>query len=359
MTDLFDRLVGQEKVAVALRSHAERPVHAYLLVGGDSAVTEMTALHFAAALQCAQNGCGRCEVCRLVLEGKHPDVDFHYSDGGNWQIDEIRAIGTESMLRPRQDPWHIEIVDHIERTVTGAASYAALLKVLEEPAEKTIFLLTTESLPEELVTIESRCVLIRLHALSLDEIEKMLVQEGADPESARAAAVSSSGSLRRARILLRDQGVVDRLTLWRGLPNQIDGDISTAIDLVAVVRAEVDSAIVALKNKHAEELAFWKRNREELKIRTESKDDIESRQKRELRLFRVEELSFMLRVLTEVYRERMAALVEASASNEIDARLRSVIMAVEFLSHTGEWLSETNIDEELLLTDLFVSLSKS
>jgi DNA polymerase-3 subunit delta' len=358
VTDLFDRLVGQAEVAQALRAHAERPVHAYLLVGGDSTVTEMAAVHFAAALQCEQNGCGHCEVCRLVLEGKHPDVDFHRSDGGNWQIDEIRVIGTESMLRPRQDSWHIEIIDHIERTVTGAASYAALLKVLEEPAEKTIFLLTANSLPKELVTIESRCVLIRLHALNVDEIERMLIQEGAEHESARAAAISSSGSLRRARVLLRDQGVVDRLALWRGLPDQIDGDISTAIDLVAGVRAEVDSAIAVLKGKHAEELATWKRNREELKIRTESKDDIDSRHRRELRLFRAEELGFLLRVLTEIYRGRMAALVEASPSNESDARLRSAIAALELLAHTGERLSETNIEEELLLTDLFVSLSR-
>ena len=358
MADLFDRLVGQGDTARALRAHAERPVHAYLLVGADSAVTEMAALHLAAGLQCKENGCGQCEVCRLVLEEKHPDVDLHRSDGGSWQIDEIRAIGTESMLRPRQDEWHVEIVDHIERTVGGAASYAALLKVLEEPAEKTIFILTADSLPEELVTVESRCVLIRLRALSVEEIEMMLVQEGANAQAARAAAISSSGSLRRARILLRDEGVVARLELWRAIPERIDGDISTAIDLVAAVRDEVDAAITTLKEKHAEELATWKHQREELKIRTESKDQIDSRQRRELRLFRVEEIGFLLRVLSEVFRGRMAKLVEMPRSNENDARLRSAVSALDLVVQAGERLYETNIDEGLLLTDLFVSLSR-
>ncbi len=358
MTDLFDRLVGQAEPSLALRAYTERPVHAYLLVGSDSAVTEMAALHFAAALQCAKNGCGQCEVCRLVLEEKHPDVDLHRSDGGSWQIDEIRAIGNESMLRPRQDSWHIEIVDHIERTVDGAASYAALLKVLEEPAEKTIFILTADSLPDELVTVESRCVLIRLRALSVDEIELLLIQEGAEPTSARAAATSSSGSLRRARILLRDQGVVARLALWQSIPERINGEVSTAIDLVAEVRAEVDSAITTLKEKHAEELAIWKRHRDELKIRTESKDQIDTRQRRELRLFRVEEIGFLLRVLAEVYRSRMAALVEVPRSNESDARLRSAMSALDLLTRTGERLYGTNMEEGLLLTDLLVSLSR-
>lgn len=358
MADLFDQLVGQGEVAHALRAHAERPVHAYLLVGVDSAVTELAALHLAAGLQCVENGCGHCEVCRLVLEGKHPDVDLHRSDGGNWPIDEIRAIGTESMLRPRQGSWHIEIVDHIERTVSGAASYAALLKVLEEPAERTVFILTADSLPEELVTIESRCVLIRLRALSTDEIEKMLIHEGAEPESARAAALCASGSLRRARILLRDDGVVARLALWRGVPDDIDGDISTAIDLVATVQAEIETAIAVLKKNHADELVTWRYNRDELKIRTESKEQIDSRQRRELRLFRVEELGFLLRILSEVYRSRMATLVELGRSNEVDARLRSAVAALDLLALTGERLYKTNIDEGALLTDLFVSLSR-
>jgi hypothetical protein len=110
--------------------------------------------------------------------------------------------------------------------------------------------------------------------------------------------------------LLRDEGVVARLELWRAIPERIDGDISTAIDLVTVVRDEVDAAITTLKQKHAEELATWKHQREELKIRTESKDQIDSRQRRELRLFRVEEIGFLLRVLSEVFRGRMAKLVE-------------------------------------------------
>lgn len=358
MPDIFDRLVGQDHTVQSLRSYAKQPVHAYLLVGSDSAVTEDVALAFSAALQCPEHGCGECETCRLVTEGKHPDVDVHRSDGGNWRIDDIRAIGTESMLRPRQGEWHIEIIDHIERTVDGSASYAALLKSIEEPAEKTIFILTSESLPEELITIESRCVKVAVQALSTSEIESLLIHEGAQPELAKAAALASSGSLRRARVLLRDEGVATRLALWRDIPERIDGEVSTAIDLVAIIRSQVDQAIAPLKELHAEEIKTWKHNRDLLKIRTESKEEIDSRQRRELRLFRLDEIRFFLQVLSEVYRGRIAALVDGPRSTESEARLRSSISAIETLTRAGERLFDTNMEEGLLLTDLLVGLSR-
>ena len=358
MPDIFDRLVGQEQIINSLRSYAKRPVHAFLLVGADPAVSEEVALTFAASLQCDSNGCGNCEVCRLVVEGKHPDVDFHRSDGGNWKIDDIRAIGTESMLRPRQGEWHVEIVDHIERTVDGSSSFVALLKSVEEPAEKTIFILNATSLPEELVTIESRCVKVQVRSLSKGEIHKKLILEGANPAMAKAASEASAGSLRRARVLVLDSAVGERLERWKNIPSQIDGDISTSVDLVTEIRAQVEDAISPLKELHAEELETWRRNRDELKIRTESKDEIDSRQRRELRLFRIEELGFFLQVLTDTYRERIAGLVEQPRTNESDARTRSAISAIELLTKAGERLAETNMEEGLLLTDLLVSLAR-
>jgi len=176
---------------------------------------------------------------------------------------------------------------------------------------------------------------------------------------AKAASEASAGSLRRAKILVRDSAVGERLERWKAVPSQIDGDVSTSVDLVAEIRAQVDDAISPLKELHAGELEIWRRNRDELKIRTESKDEIDSRQRRELRIFRIEELGFFLRVLTDTYRERIAGLVEQPRTNENDARTRSAILAIELLTKAGERLLETNMEEGLLLTDLLVSLARS
>ena len=194
--------------------------------------------------------------------------------------------------------------------------------------------------------------------MSKGEIKQKLVQEGADSAMAKTASEASAGSLRRARVLVRDSAVAERLERWKAIPSQIDGDISTSVDLVTEIRAQVDDAVSPLKELHAEELEIWRRNRDELKIRTESKDEIDSRQRRELRLFRIEELGFFLQVLTDIYRQRIEGLVEQPRTNENDARTRSAISAIELLSMAGERLMETNMEEWLLLTDLLVSLAR-
>ena len=127
---------------------------------------------------------------------------------------------------------------------------------------------------------------------------------------------------------------------------------------MAEIRAQFDDAVSPLKELHTEELEIWRRNRDELKIRTESKDEIDSRQRRELRLFRTEELGLFLQVLTDNYRERIAGLVEQPRTNESDARTRSAISAIELLTMAGERLAETNMEESLLLADLLVSLAR-
>ena len=74
MTDVFDRVVGQERAVAHLRAAVRAPVHAYLLVGPPGTGRRTAALSLAAALLCPRGGCGECDVCRRVLAGSHPDV---------------------------------------------------------------------------------------------------------------------------------------------------------------------------------------------------------------------------------------------------------------------------------------------
>src|ERR1035441_8959795 len=215
MTDVFDALVGQELAVAAMRQYVKAPVHAYLLSGPVGSSLHDTALTFAAALQCPLNGCGTCETCRLVLSEGDADVSFAERAGLSWRIDELREADRVSRRRPLGPGYQIVVLEDIELTTTGAAlSAAALLKSLEEPPTRTIFLLTAHDVPPALDTVVSRCLHVKLKGLSEGELEEILRTEGANEETARSAALAASGNLQRARVLVPDPALAQRLAQW-------------------------------------------------------------------------------------------------------------------------------------------------
>ncbi|MDE2281229.1 MAG: hypothetical protein KGJ92_00490, partial [Actinomycetales bacterium] len=216
MADVFDRLVGQTRAADLLRQYVRHPVHAYLVVGPDGSNLRDTAIAMAAALQCPEHGCGRCEVCRLVLSGADTDVTIVERAGLSWRVDELREAERLSRRRPLGDGYQIVILEDVQLTVTGTAPSApALLKTLEEPPPRTVFVLTADETPPELDTIVSRCLEIRLNALTDDDVAAIVMADGVDEPAARAAAAAANGDIRRARILARDDALVRRAAQWR------------------------------------------------------------------------------------------------------------------------------------------------
>jgi DNA polymerase-3 subunit delta' len=257
------------------------------------------------------------------------------------------------------------IVNDIELTVAGAAPSApALLKSLEEPPTRTIFLLTAEDVPESLDTIVSRCVQINFQAMSDADLEEVLRRDGAAPEAAARAARSAGGNLARARVLVRDPGLGRRLEIWRSVPDRLKGTASGATQLATEISSAIDDAMAPLEAMHGDDLARRTREAKDVGLRSVgNRKEIEAQFKREERRFRLEEVRFGLSVLTSVYRDRMFdALVEtADASDVPDSRatyrVSSSVQALDILVETNERLS-TNIDESLLLADLMLSLAR-
>jgi len=365
VSDVFDALVGQDRAVAALRQHARSPVHAYLFSGPVGSNVGDAVVAFAAALQCGDHGCGRCEVCRKVLAGIDPDVHVAERSGVSWRVDDLREIDRVSRRRPLGPGYQIMIVNDIELTVSGAAPSApALLKSLEEPPTRTIFLLTAEELPESLDTIVSRCVEIRFQAMSESQLEEVLRRDGAAPEVAATAARSAQGNLSRARVLVRDPGLSERLDAWRSVPDRLRGTASGATNLAAELSGAIDAAMAPLEALHAEELARRTREAKEVGLRSiGNRKDLEAQFKREERRFRLDELRFGLSVLSAAYRDRMvAALVELDAAGESSEgrgayRVASSVAALDILVEANRRLT-TNIDENLLLADLMLSLSR-
>ncbi|HEY5439467.1 MAG TPA: hypothetical protein VIJ99_11270 [Acidimicrobiales bacterium] len=357
MTDVFDQLVGQDRAVSSMRQFVKSPVHAFLISGPVGSSLHDTVMAFAAALQCPQNGCGTCEICRLVLSDNDSDIYVAERAGVSWRIDELREADRISRRRPLGAGYQIVIIEDVELTTTGASpSAAALLKSLEETPTRTIFLLTAEDVPPALDTIVSRCVEIKLKGLGDDAVEAVLVREGADVFAARAAAAAANGNLRRARVLVRDADLAQRIAQWRTVPDRLNGTpAASAVVATEIVRA-LDDAIAPLQKMQEEELELRSRESREMGQRSvANRKDIEAQFKREQRRFRIDELRFGLTALTNVYRDRMADSLEDAGDARSAYRVGASIKAIGVVAQASRRLS-SNIDENLLLNDLMLSL---
>jgi DNA polymerase-3 subunit delta' len=359
MADVFDTLVGQDRAVASLRQHVRNPVHAYLFTGPVGSSLHDAVLAFAAALQCPERGCGHCEACRLVLEDKDPDVHFAERAGVSWRVDDLREADRVSRRRPLGAGYQIIVVEEVDLTTTGASPSApALLKSLEEPPSRTIFLLSAEEVPEGLETIESRCVEVRLKGLSEEDLESILAREGADADTARMASIAASGNLRRARVLVRDAALGERIATWRAVPERLSGTPAASAALASEISASLDRAIAPLLLIQEEELEHRMQDAREMGQRSLSnRKDLEAQFKREQRRFRIDELRFGLTALTNVYRDRLAEGLDglSQGDSRSEYRVGASLQAIDVIVKTNQRLS-SNIDETLLLNDLMLSL---
>ena len=359
MPDVFSALVGQDAAVAAMRQLVRHPVHAYLVTGPRGAGVHDAVMAMAAGLQCDEFGCGECETCRRVLSGTDADVHVTQRAGVSWRIDEVREADRVSRRRPLSSGYQIVVIEDVDLTTTGSSpSSAALLKSLEEPPPRTVFLLSAEELPDALDTVVSRCVTVKLKALSEDDIREVLMREGADRASADMAARASEGDLRRARVVVRDPALSTRIDQWRAVPDRLNGTPSSSAELAGEIGRSLDLAMAPLVAMQEEELTRRVVEARDVGQRSlANRREIEAQFKREQRRFRIDELRFGLSALTNVYRERMIEGLEGAqeGSARDQHRVEVALRAIDLLGEATRRLS-FNIDENLLLHDLMLSL---
>jgi DNA polymerase-3 subunit delta' len=358
VSDVFDSLLGQERAVNALRHYAQHPVHAYLFTGPAGSGIHEALVAFSAALQCSDAGCGDCESCRLALGGADSDVTFIERTGVLWNVEEFKEAERISRRVPLGRSHQIVIIENVELT---AGSVGKLLKILEEPPRRTIFLLSAESLPETLATVVSRCIEVPFSPLSDEVISNYLVQQGFAMMAARAAAAASGGDLRRAQVLVRDAELALRIATWQSVPENLDAINAHNAALALEISAMVDEAMKPLLALQAEELERLTANAKAMGRRSlPGRKEIEVRFRREQRRFRLDDVCFGLSALTHVYRERMVDGLEAL--DDGDRRSRSIVTgavaSIELIDLASRSL-RANVDEQLVLTNLLLSLARS
>jgi len=195
-------LQGQDHATALLRRAvaAGHVPHAYLFEGPDGVGKRSAALGLALALDCTVEpgeGCGRCETCRRIESGMHPDVPVFAAEGAQILIEQAQAIVALGQSRPHEAPARVIIIEGADRLNVNAAN--CLLKTLEEPWPATHIVLVTSAPERILPTIRSRSQRVRFRALPAEALVSLLVSaHGVSAQRAGVAAALSGGSVAEA-----------------------------------------------------------------------------------------------------------------------------------------------------------------
>jgi DNA polymerase-3 subunit delta' len=230
--------------------------HAWLFTGPPGSGRSVVARAFAAALQCPSNGCGECAECGDVRAGTHPDVANLVTEGLNIKIGQIRHVVPRAALRPARGRWQVVVVEDADRLGEDAAD--ALLLSIEEPPERTVWMLCAPTAEDVVPTIRSRCRVVNLRTPPFADVARYLARaEDIDMELAEFAARAAQGHIGRARALATDHDVRARHADVLQLPFDL-ADIGQCLDaashLVSVAKADAERHCDALDQAEVDEL---------------------------------------------------------------------------------------------------------
>jgi DNA polymerase-3 subunit delta' len=254
---VWDQLVGQRHVVERLqRAAAGDMTHTWLFTGPPGSGRSNAALAFAAALQCEQGGCGECHSCRTVAAGTHPDVRVTRTERLSIGVELVRDLVRSAALAPVGRRWQVLVVEDADRLTEQAAN--ALLKAIEEPNDRTVWLLCAPTVEDVLPTIRSRARLVVLSTPTAAEVAEFLVRsDGTPAETAAYAARASQGHIGRARALARDDATRRRRHEVVQIPmrlTSIGACMSSAANLHDIAKEEADALTGEHDAREKEEL---------------------------------------------------------------------------------------------------------
>ncbi|AKG43810.1 DNA polymerase III subunit delta' [Streptomyces sp. JH002] len=336
---VWDELVGQDRVAAQLTAAArdadayvtaidagQEPrlagssmTHAWLFTGPPGSGRATAARAFAAALQCLSPdralggapGCGFCDGCHTSLIGTHADVEVIRTDLLTIGVKETRELVRRAQLSPAGGRWQVIVMEDADRLTEGAGN--VLLKAVEEPAPRTVWLLCAPSTEDVLPTIRSRCRTLSLRTPPVAAVADVLMRrDGVDPEVAQAAARATQGHIDRARRLATDERARARRAAVLRIPERvtdIGGALRAAQELVDAAAEDAKQLAEERDDKETEELraALGAAEGKRLPRGTAGvMKDLEDRQKRRATRTQRDALDLALTELTGFYRDVLA-----------------------------------------------------
>ena len=254
---VWDELAGQEAVVGQLQAAvAGGMTHAWLFTGPPGSGRSVAARAFAAALLCPYGGCGVCPSCRQVRAGTHADLLLVRPEGLSYGVRQTRELVLRAAGAPTGGRRLVVLFEDADRCTEQAAN--ALLKAIEEPAPRTVWLLCAPSAEDLVTTIRSRCRVVTLRVPPSDAVARVLTErDGVDPERALAAARAAQGHVGRARRLATDPAAAARRAAVLRVPVQatsLGPALAVAAALVKTAEDEAKSVTEQLDEPEREAL---------------------------------------------------------------------------------------------------------
>jgi DNA polymerase III subunit delta' len=379
--NVFSELIGQEIVvdqlsrAVAAAAAGGGAMHAWLFTGPPGSGRSVAARAFAAALLCDRGGCGECPACRQVHAGTHADLLLVRPDGLSYGVKQTRDLVLKAAAAPVSGRWRIVLFEDADRATEQAAN--ALLKAIEEPAPRTIWLLCAPYADDLPTTIRSRCRLVTLRLPPTRDVAAMLESEGVSPELALTAARAAQGHVGRARRLATDPAAAGRRADVLRVPADV-GSMGAAFKAAAALvrAAELEAEAVTEELNEPEKDALRRAFGEgstgkgvatALRGGAGALRELEDRQKSRATRLKRDSLDRALLDLAGYYRDILAVqlgasveLANAGRSEELDTLARSsrpddTVRHIEAIMRCRERL-ELNVAPLLAVEELTLSL---
>jgi DNA polymerase III subunit delta' len=214
MKSVFDNLIDQESVIKTLKeaitaskdssNNSQNMTHSWLFTGPPGSGRSNAAIAFASALLCEKGGCSTCVNCITTIDGSHADIELVRTEGLSIKVDEVRELITRTSWSPSVGNYRVVVIEDADRLTESAAN--ALLKVIEEPGARTVWLLCAPTLTDVIPTIRSRCRHLTLRTPSIKAVTQLLIdRDGIDPKMAEFAANAAQGHIGRAKYLATNE----------------------------------------------------------------------------------------------------------------------------------------------------------
>lgn len=381
-TGIWADLIGQERVVEILQRAVQSAgadgnrhamSHAWLFTGPPGSGRSNAARAFAAALQCHFGGCGVCNACLTSLSGAHPDVTLVRTEQLSIGVDEVRDLVRRAAMSPTLGRYQVLVIEDADRVTERGAD--ALLKSIEEPAPRTVWLLCAPTADDVVATVRSRCRRVELSTPSTTAISELLQRrDGIDADLAGFAARVAQGHIGRARALARNPDARDRRAAVLRLPtelNSLGSCLKAAADLVEAATQEAAAVTGELDAKERAELS------EALGFNTKGARprnaqaalrELEDQQKARAKRLQRDALDRVLTEFTSFYRDVLtvqtsagAELINAEFSGQIE-RLAADSTPEATVSRLDAILAcrtalETNVAPLLAMESLMLSLA--
>ena len=254
---VWDAVVGQEATLDPLREAARTQAamtHAWLIVGPPGSGRSLAARAFAAALQCTQGGCGACKSCVTATSGAHPDVTALATEKVTITVAEVRQLIDEAHSAPTSGPWRVIIVEDADRMTERTSN--VLLKALEEPPPRTVWVLCAPSAQDLAITVRSRCRTVALQMPRADVVADILVREdGVEPALALTCARAAYSHIGVARRLARNPEARERRDRLISAVAELRGLGDAVLAAAEMVEVAESQAKAFSEERNAEERA--------------------------------------------------------------------------------------------------------